>query len=583
MRTRAGAAVAVPILLLGILLGGAARAHDYDELGALEKEAVDQVLRARRLEVEDHPEGKTIGAILVENLEVFSERDGCTLMWFNRFHATTRAGVIAREVLLRPGQVWDQERVDETRRGLRDPFLSNAVVLLPVKGARPETVDLLVVTRDVWSLRLSNNFEIQDGQLTLLLFSLTETNLFGWRKKLAFGFIMDQGSIEIGPAYIDRNIAGTRLTLTTSARAILSRADGSFAGTRSRSELAYPLWSLASKWGASVTVDHYDAPVAAYRGTGVRTWDNPDTAVEEMVPVVYHYRTVRARTSGVRSFGTTVKQLVSAGHELDLTRPSFLDGFLSDPVLRAAFARDRFGRDELASALFLRYRLFTPVFAALRDLETFDFREDLPLGPMVDLRAAAARTELGSDRDFGELSAAAQYGQTWRGGYARAAAAWSTRLEGGEAIDTLVQGELYAASPKLGRLGRVVASAEVGRYFDATANQGFTLGGDSGLRGYRIGAFPEVGLRGDTRVLTHVELRTLPLKIMWWRLGAVAFWDMGHAADFAALDLKHDIGLGVRTLIPQFDTIVFRLDAAVPLDGPTRGHPRLTLGAYQVF
>jgi len=198
MRTRAGAAVAVPILLLGILLGGAARAHDYDELGALEKEAVDQVLRARRLEVEDHPEGKTIGAILVENLEVFSERDGCTLMWFNRFHATTRAGVIAREVLLRPGQVWDQERVDETRRGLRDPFLSNAVVLLPVKGARPETVDLLVVTRDVWSLRLSNNFEIQDGQLTLLLFSLTETNLFGWRKKLAFGFIMDQGSIEIG-------------------------------------------------------------------------------------------------------------------------------------------------------------------------------------------------------------------------------------------------------------------------------------------------------------------------------------------------------------------------------------------------
>jgi len=46
-----------------------------EDLGRLEREALEDALRARGLVVDPAPEGKTIGQIQVVNQEVFSERD----------------------------------------------------------------------------------------------------------------------------------------------------------------------------------------------------------------------------------------------------------------------------------------------------------------------------------------------------------------------------------------------------------------------------------------------------------------------------------------------------------------------------
>ena len=165
-------------------------------------------------------------------------------------HRTTREKIIAREVLTRPGDLWSDALNDETLRNLRDVFIHNVVVIVPVKNASPELVDVLVVTRDVWSLRLNSNFEVQDQKLTFLSFSLSENNFFGLRKKLALSFRMDQGSIAMGPTYTDPNIAGKRLTMQTAWRAIFGRESLDYEGTSSASSFAYPLWSLRSRWGA---------------------------------------------------------------------------------------------------------------------------------------------------------------------------------------------------------------------------------------------------------------------------------------------------------------------------------------------
>ena len=61
-------------------------------------------------------------------------------------------------------------------------------------GRSPGQVDLLVVTRDIWSLRFNTNFEYQGNALTLLETSLSENNLFGWRKYLSMRLQLRPGA-----------------------------------------------------------------------------------------------------------------------------------------------------------------------------------------------------------------------------------------------------------------------------------------------------------------------------------------------------------------------------------------------------
>jgi len=52
------------------------------------------------------------------------------------------------------------------------------------------------------------------------------------------------------------------------------------------------------------------------------------------------------------------------------------------------FASRAFPLSERVSDLFLRYELFTPRYRTFRDLDTFDFREDIRLGPYLSLKPA---------------------------------------------------------------------------------------------------------------------------------------------------------------------------------------------------
>src|SRR5437773_969893 len=177
---------------------GGEKAH---ALGRLEQESVGDAMKTLGQPLVDPaPQGKTIGKVFVANEDVFSQRD-----WYfqllNIFHRTTRSYILERELLFKPGQTYDQALVEETTRNLQtpppivvngrplgQPELSSVVVILPLVSPIPGQVDLLVVTRDVWSLRFNTNFEYQGNALTLLETSLSENNLFGWRKYLSLGF-----------------------------------------------------------------------------------------------------------------------------------------------------------------------------------------------------------------------------------------------------------------------------------------------------------------------------------------------------------------------------------------------------------
>jgi hypothetical protein len=569
-------------------------------LGRLEQESVDEALVDLGIRIDPHPEGKTIRAVHVVNQEVFSRRDWW-FRWFNIFHRTTRAPIIDRELLLHAGQPYDGALVEESLRNLQSgsgivvggqtfpaPDLSSVIVILPISSASPGTVDLLVVTRDVWSLRFNTNFEFQQTTLSLLSTSLSENNLFGWRKFLSYGFSMDLGAFRTGPTYFDPNVLGTRLALYAAASAYYSRATDRYEGDNEAVVLRYPLFSLASRWGAGIDVGHQNTLSRRFRGTSPRLVNLIDLGPDgfsptlEPVPYVYRRKIVTVDASVVRQFGSSVIQQVTFGHRVDSHR-SLVPGDFPDPAKADLFLAQFAPVSEMRSEPYVQYSLYTPRFAVYRDLNTFDLRENATLGPSLVARIAYGSPELGADFRAIPMQAAVGWVVAPGGGLGSIGLSAAARLRDGALIDQRYTAKVYFASPIWKRAVRLVVLGVSDTLRNDTQRSVFSLGGDSGLRGYAIGDF-----FGTSELVGHVELRTVPAAIFSQRFGGLLFYDVGDAApSFSQMLAKHDFGLGLRWLIPQLNSTVIRIDWAFATQSTTltrAGFPgRFSAGFQQLF
>jgi hypothetical protein len=552
---------------------------------SLEKLSIRRTLKELGLEVEPAPWDKVIGTIRVHNEDVFAEKNW--LRFFNHFHITTRVATIRAELTIDEGQPWDEELIAESARRLKDPLYTGVVALLPTKSAEPGKVDLLVVTRDIWSLRLNSRYSIQQGALTDLSISLSENNFLGRRKTIAVGFLVDQGSILIGPLYIDKNFLGQHLDFRFRFDRIFTRqsldvidADGNSApsgdpgglqdertfraeGSQATVALTKTLWSLASKWGGGASFSYRNAINRSYRGTGLRAVDDPATPQNEFLARQYRMRSWSVRASATRQWGGAYKHQVEVGHAVSSQKPSLLANFTSDPALRQFFIDEVFPRTEVISSPFVDYSFFRAAYRTIRNVDSFDLAEDLRLGPNVTVGLQQSLELLGSDVNFTRPSLVAGWTFPWtRDGFVRVSAGGQLRIQGGRAIDNTATAQVRAATPTLGYF-RIIGQAHFETRWNDTQNAFYSLGSDSGLRAYDIGQFI-----GDRRAVAQFEARSVP--IPWWvlRLGAVAFYEVGGAADtFKTMELHHDIGVGFRMLIPQTARDLFRFDFAIPLDG----------------
>jgi hypothetical protein len=584
-----------------------ARAQTHEQLGTLERESVDEALAARGLLPDPAPQGKPIGAIHVVTLEVFSQRD-LFFDWFNIFHRTTREEMIRREALFRPGEPYDQTIIDETIRYLQSPDLTSTVAILPVKSPTEGKVDVLIVTRDVWSLRFNTNFEYQQGDLIYLTTSLSENNLFGWRKSVALVLDMDQGAIAVGPTYVDRNIAGTRLRLSTQLRALFSRDEREAEGSSSSTTLTYPLYALASRWGGSASFGHSDGVARVFQGNQLRTV----TIMGQDLPWKYRVQQLSASTSvshQVRSARAVHR--VGLGYGVATVRPSFTSDFPPDtvppdpmtPSLREQFALEVFPLSQRVAAVSMDYGVSTPVWVTYRDLDTFDLREDRQVGPSAGASVSRAADIIGSDVTYVGVGGSAGWTLTLGGGLQAISAGWGARIQSGEVTDQVFSGSAYVASPVIKRVLRLVASAGATARVDDTQRYSYVLGGANGLRGYAVGDFFTARTLVDkASAIAHLEARSMAFKVLSLRLGGLLFYDVGgvstpttpvgtpaaRAIDaLKSIALFHDFGFGLRLLIPQFNAYVIRFDwafATQNTDLTRAGWPgRISLGFSQIF
>jgi hypothetical protein len=565
-------------------------------LSSLERASVVRALAARGYEIDPSPWGKVIGHVRVYNEEVFAEPSEF-LRFFNHFHFLTKESTIRAEAVMSPGEVWNQDRIEETARLLRDPLWTSVVAVIPVKVAAPGQVDVLIVTRDIWSLRFNTQYTYQQGKLTNLTTSLSENNFLGRRDVLSAAMTMDQGAIAVGPLFIDKDLLGEHFDFRARVDEILTRDDltkhSSFhsEGSDSTITLNRPLWSLASEWAAGASFTHRFAINRQYFGTDLRVYNYVDPVTMEMTPFPREYEMRQWSTNAfvTRQWGDELKQQLSFGHTYTSQRPVPLDDFAGNAAQRAAFIASVLPRSEVTSVPFAEYAFFTPRYRTLRNIGTFDLAEDLRTGPDLDISLGFGLKLLGGDHNFQRLSGSVGWTFPWgRDAFVRVAAGLSGRYQEGEAgenpklrgfIDDTATVSLRGATPPIAEAFRLLAQTSVATRWNDTQNQFYVIGSDSGLRGFNINEFS-----GQRFFDLQLEARTLPYPIWVLRFGAVVFYDVGGADNsFGEMMLHQDAGVGTRILIPQTSAQLLKFDLAIPFDGRNRGALRFLAGFGSEF
>jgi hypothetical protein len=536
-------------------------------LSGYEKESIRFALDEVHGELDPSPEGKSIESIEVVTLEVFEPRDPLP-GFLNVFHATTRPDVVKQEVLLHPGERYDAARVEESERNLRERDQLSVVLIVPAKGSTPDRVRLVVVTKDVWSLRVNYEPLFVNGKLQAITFQPSEMNLFG-RHKILYGNVeFGRATYVLGLGYTDPRIGGSRLQTQAEANLIFNCETNQVEGSTGTFSFGRPLYSTRTKW-SWVAAASWEEGITRPAGTvgqsicaGRRAVPLDIAATRAVEAIPYQYRTdvLSSELAATRSFGILHKYDVAFGVEVNRQAYTPPDLAAYSPVVRAAFDKILPVSDTRLSP-FVQLHAYETRFQRVIDSETLGLQEDYRLGHDVWLRAYPAARALGSTRNLLGIYGGLGYTLGVGDGLARAYATNTIELSRPDQTDGALGGGLRFVTPTL-PFGRVVLDGQIIDRYENYLNPVLSLGGTTRLRGYRTSAFV-----GPNLVVGNVEVRSRPVEILSVQVGAVAFFDVGDAfRDFDQMQLKRGVGGGLRFAFPQVQRTVLRIDVGVPLD-----------------
>jgi hypothetical protein len=504
--------------------------------------------------VEPDPEGKRLESVLVASEDVVAPSDPYPSP-LNVFHARTRESVIRREVLLEPGKPYVPALAAETARNLRKLGIFAVVRVVPVQGSTPDAVSLLVITKDLWSLRLNQDIQLVGSLVQSLRLQGTEQNFLGLNKKVALDFLLRRDALSFGQTYVDPRLGGSRWSLSENANLIVGRESQRPEGTRGSVLLTRPFFSLDTPWSFQAQAVWRVQPVRVFRGADVWALPYPEGGT---VPYVYDARELSGSSLYLRSWGSRYKLDAGGGLGVYHRRYGAPESSALDEAQRTWLRENHLPRSEDATYVLAYARVWEARYEVLRDVDSYALSEDFQVGHYVTATARYAPALLASAGNFAEVGLTARY--RFRLGDALSALAAATsvrRVLGGEGQARWTNRrwgvEVQQVSPKvLG--GRFVARGLLDVNLDDLNERVLLLGGGNGLRGARPEAYS-----GKRLALLNVEYRTRPLVLYTVHLGGVLFYDAGSAFDEGPR-FVHSVGVGLRLLFPQFNTFPFRLD-----------------------
>ncbi len=467
---------------------------------AYELETIAEVVDSLHASLDPAPEGKTIERIDVVPIDVFEKRDPLP-RWLNVFHATTREAVVRDEVLLHVGGPYAQVLADDTLRNLRHLIQLSVVLVVAARGTRPDAVRVVVITKDVWSLRLNWDVAVDAGGLEQFIAQPSEWNVAGVHHVGSGLFIIDPATVTLGAGYEIPRVVGSRVSVAAGADVVANRQSGALEGSGAELVAGQPIYSGLTDWSWDATVAYADGITRVFQNAAQRLYLDPATGVK--VPIAYHARTYASLYEATRSFGWDVKHDVTVG--ADVNDSSFRPAFSADGRTTADFASAYLPSSDARAGPFVQYHSYTKRYVRLIDFETLILQEDASLGHDLVLRAAPSFRALGASYDVVALYAAAQYSWSLSDGFFRVGFASTTEPQPDHVGNAAVSPSARLVTPTVLGIGRLVADGTLlARWRDELnvrgACAGFSryapfaqcasfLGGSNRLRGYPTNFF----------------------------------------------------------------------------------------------
>ncbi|HEY8211535.1 MAG TPA: hypothetical protein VIG99_28830 [Myxococcaceae bacterium] len=538
-----------------------------------EQQLVAWGLEKVQREVEPSPEGKRVEEILVASEDIVARTDPYPQL-LNLVHVRTRESVVRAEVLLQVGEPYRAQLAAESERNLRKLFILATAVVLPVKARDPDAVGLLVITKDLWSIRLNSEFSLVEGTLLQLLrIRPTEQNFLGLNKRLSLDFFLKLDTVSLGEVLVDERFLGSDHRLVQSARVIFNRQTGALEGSQGEAALQLPLRTLDAARGYTVRASWLVQRARVFRGANISQIPYPDaTAPQALLPYVYDERSVSGSATHTWSFGRAFKTnlIALAAGFVERTNAPAEEGLT--PEQQVWLGCNYFPRNQQAVYAGAAVQAYEARYAVLRNVRTFAISEDFQLGHSLVAEAHWAPLQ------FAEAGMAAQY--RWLGGddLLTLAAGATARYQPGDLgcgdtggwVNQRVGFEVNNVGP-LWTVGRLAVRLTADLRWNDLNHRPVYLGGSNGLRGLLAEQ-----LAGSQLLLWNAEFRTVPINLFTLHAGLVLFWDAGAAFDSPGElppPLVHTVGVGLRALFPQFDKEPVRIDFGYVISGANNPVP----------
>jgi outer membrane protein assembly factor BamA len=486
--------------------------------------------------------GAVFGEIRIDNKNVFDRSDPkdnkALFRLADKLHVRTRESVIRHQLLFRSGTPYSRHAIEESARILRSDNYFYDAAIVPIRY-HDGKVDVLVTTRDVWTLDPGFNYSRSGGTNSTGVY-VEELNLAGTGSKVSISHQSGVDRSQTGASFSNMHAFGTWTAVNLNYAQL---SDGLMRSAIINS----PFYALETRHAGGVTAqadDHVDY-----------LYDRGEIIDK------FHDHGVFAQAYAGWSAGLQNGWVTrwSAGMTYDERRFYALPSWTGPTVLP---------QDRKFVYPWIRFDLLEDRYVKLENRDQIGRTEDFYLGTNVTLRLGWADAALGSSRSALLLQTAAGKGAMLSDDATLlATSVFTGRLEGGTLKNGVLDGAIryYLQQSKKWLFFTTVHAA---KGWNLDVENQLLLGGDNGLRGY-----PLRYQDGTARALTSVEERWFsdwfPFRL--FRVGAAVFADVGRTwgqAPLAApgLGLLEDAGFGLRfgNARSAFGNVV-HVDVAFPL------------------
>ncbi len=543
MRTTAGEVSGPRVVCAALLCGAALLAGSRAASAQAQSPPPENARPGLPTDAELEASGAVIGEIYFNIADIFNEldprEDKALYRLANRLHIKTRESAVRAQLLFESGDPYSARILAETERNLRRLDYLHDAFIRPI-AFDGQRVDVLVQTRDVWTLQPGISYE-RKGGANETGFEIEEENLLGYGKNVRVAWNDDIERTSLLVEWLDPNVLQSRWR---SELAYSINDDGKLRLV----DLERPFYALDTRWSAGGSAFDFTRVEPRYDlGDIVDEFRHEESFAE-----------IRGGWSAGLVEGWSRRWLMGFRYdedrfaiEPDRTPPPLLppDRKLVYPWVGLAWIEDKYVTTE--------------------NLNQIGRVEDLHFGTRFNVQLGLATEALGSDRDAAIVEASIRSAQAFGAGHSLFLdGGLGGRLESGEIANGLASGlarYYWRWHPK-----RVLYASLDGAVSESLdpENQ-VQIGGDTGLRGY-----PLRYQTGTSRALATLEQRFytdwFPFRLFY--VGGAVFFDAGRtwgrgAVGNESLGWLKNVGVGLRlgNARSGFGSVV-HFDIAVPLD-----------------